>query len=119
MEKKIYELLGIKQYRKFVLFCKSKFNQLTKTENNDNYFLRGFSKEDLIFLQEQFRKNFKVHMIGTIIGFFLLIIFLMEEQISILKLSFAIFVLLLNGYSCMLQRYNLIKINMIMEKHFN
>ena len=52
MERKIYEILGIKQYRKFVLFCKSKFNKLTKKEDNDNYFLRGYKKEDIIFLKE-------------------------------------------------------------------
>ena len=59
MEAKIYELLGIKYYRKLVLYCKSKFNKHTKTHDNDNYFLRGHSREDIIFLGEQFRKNLK------------------------------------------------------------
>ena len=116
MEKKIYEILGIKHYRKFVLFCKSKFNKLTKTEDNDNYFLRNYSKEDIIFLKEQFQKNFKIHMAGTAVGFFLLIIFLFEAPVSVLKVGLAILVFLLNGYSCMLQRYNLLKINRIIKK---
>lgn len=116
MEKKIYEILGIKYYRKFVLFCKSKFNKLTKTEDNDNYFLRGYSKEDIIFLKEQFKKNFKIHMSGTVVGLFLLIIFLLEAPVSVLKVGFAILVFLLNGYSCMLQRYNLLKINRIIYR---
>ena len=54
MEKKLYELLGIKQYRNFVLLCKAKCNKLFKSENYDNYFLRGYSYEDITFLKEQF-----------------------------------------------------------------
>ncbi len=118
MEKKIYEILGIKLYRKFVLFCKSKFNKLTKTEDNDNYFLRGYSKENIIFLKEQFKKNFNIHFFGTIVGLFLLIVFLLEAPISMLKVGLAIFVFLLNGYSCMLQRYNLLKVNRIINTYF-
>ncbi len=117
MEKKIYEILGIKHYRKFVLFCKSKFNKHTKTEDNDNYFLRGYSKEDIIFLKGQFRKNFNIHISGTVIGLILLIIFLLEAPVSMLKVGFAIFVFLLNGYSCMLQRYNLLRIDRIIKKY--
>ena len=116
MEKKIYEILGIRHYRKLVLFCKSKFNKITKTEDNDNYFLRGYSKEDIIFLKEQFIKNFKIHMLGTVIGLFLLIIFLLEAPVSAFKVGLAIFVFLLNGYSCMLQRYHLLKVNRIIKK---
>ena len=116
MEKKIYEIFGNKLYRKFVLFCKSVFNKLTKTEDNDNYFLRGNSKKDIIFLQEQFKKNYKIHLYGTVTGLVLLILFLTETPLSVLKVGFAIFVFLLNGYSCMLQRYNLLKINRILKK---
>lgn len=116
MEKKIYEILGIKQYRKFVLFCKSKFNKLTKKEDNDNYFLRGYKKEDIIYLKEQFLKNFKIHMFGTLLGLALLVVFFMDSPISAVKVSIAFFVFLLNGYSCMLQRYNLQKINKIISK---
>lgn len=117
MEKKIYEILGIKYYRKFVLFCKARFNKFTKTKDNDNYFLRGYSKEDIIYLKEQFEKNFKTHIGGTVAGLFLLIIFLLENPISALKVGFALFVFLLNGYSSMLQRYNLLRISKIMKKY--
>lgn len=115
MEKKIYEILGIKYYRKFVLFCKAKFNKFSKTEDNSNYFLRGYSKADIVYLKEQFEKNFKIHMGGTAAGLFLLVIFLLESPISGLKVGFALFVFLLNGYSSMLQRYNLLRISKIMR----
>ncbi len=116
MEKRIYEILGIKFYRKFVLFCKAKFNKHSKTEDNSNYFLRGYSKEDIIFLKEQFEKNFKIHIGGTAAGLFLLIIFLLESPISALKVGFALLVFLQNGYSSMLQRYNLLRINKIIKR---
>lgn len=116
MEKKIYEILGIKYYREFVLFCKAKFNKFTKTEDNSNYFLRGYSKEDIVYLKEQFEKNFKIHIGGTAIGLFLLITFLLENPISVLKVGLALAVFLLNGYSSMLQRYNLLRISKIMKK---
>ena len=117
MEAKIYELLGIKNYRKLVLYCKSKFNKHTKTHDNDNYFLRGHSREDIIFLGEQFRKNLKIHFSGAVIGLILLIICLLDSPISMLKVGFALIVFLLNGYSSMLQRYNLLKIKRILKKH--
>ena len=116
MEKKIYEILGIRYYRRLVLFCKSMFNKITKTEDNDNYFLKGYSKKDIIFLKEQFIKNFKIHIFGTVIGLFLLTVFLLEAPVSVFKVGLAIFVFLLNGYSCMLQRYHLLKIDRIIKK---
>lgn len=89
---------------------------VTGKAGNDNYFLRGYSKEDIIFLKEQFKKNFKIHILGTVVGLVLLIIFLLEAPVSVLKVGLAVLVFLLNGYSCMLQRYNLLKINRIIKK---
>lgn len=117
MEKKIYEILGVKQYRKFVLYCKAKYNKFTKTEDNSNYFLRGYAKEDIIFLKEQFKKNFRIHISGTVLGLVLMVVFLQDAPVSALKLSLAIVIFLLNGYSSILQRYNILKINRVIKKY--
>lgn len=116
MEKKIYEVLGIKQYRNFVLLCKAKCNTFFKNDNYDNYLLRGYSYEDIIYLKKQFKINFIIHMIGTIGAISLIVIHLMEN--SLIKACFVVILFLLNGYSCMLQRYNLLKINVIIKKYF-
>ena len=116
MEKRVYELLGIKQYKRFVLFCKRCFNAITKTHNNENYLLRGYSKDDLIFLQKQMYKNLKIHLFGIFVGVLVVVVVLTDDTFYISRLVLGILVALLNLYSVMLQRYNLIRISTIMHK---
>ncbi|MBQ9658829.1 MAG: hypothetical protein IJV31_08710 [Clostridia bacterium] len=107
MEKKAYEILGIKQYKKFVIFCKKNLNKITKNkDNNDNYFLKGYKKEDIKFLKENLNKNLKIHLFGVLIG---LIVIIIGEKIEYKIIG--IILLIWNLYSVMLQRYNIIRID--------
>lgn len=112
MESKIYELLGIKQYKRLVLFCKRTLNTITKNKyDSDNYFLRGYKVEDVRFLKENFIKNLKIHLFGVLTGLIVVLIgSKMEYKIVGLLLS------IWNLYSVMLQRYNIIRIDRILNK---
>lgn len=113
MEYKIYELLGIEYYKKFVLLCKSIYNKLTKNKySNDNYFLRGYKKEDVQYLKENFQKNLRIHLLGVVVGFIVAVIGSKMEY----KLC-GIVLLIWNLYSVMLQRYNIIRIDRILNKY--
>ena len=114
METKLYEILGIKAYRRFVLWCKRVYNKLTKTEHNQNYLLSGYTKEDIRFLREQFVKNLKIHLLGTLIGLLVLISVFSNDEISMVRLFLGAFVFFINLYSALLQRYNLIRIDRIL-----
>ena len=113
MEKRLYEILGIRQYKKFALFCKKLFNRFSNTNNNDNYFLKGYSRENLNFLKTQMIKNMKIHAIGVLIGVIVIVSVLTNEEISLLQLLLGILVAVFNLYSVMLQRYNLLRISKI------
>ena len=112
MEKKVYELLGVKQYKKLIIFCKKTLNKITKNQdNNDNYFLKGYKKEDIGFLKENLNKNLKIHLFGVLIG---LIVILIGEEMEYKIVG--ILLLIWNLYSVMLQRYNIIRIDKILNK---
>lgn len=111
MEYRLYELLGVGYYRKFVLLCKSLFNKLTKNKHdNDNYFLRGYKREDVLFLRDNFMKNLRIHLLGVFLGFVVVLIGSKTEY----KLC-GLFLLVWNLYSVMLQRYNIIRIDKILK----
>lgn len=49
MEQKLYQLLGVNQYRKFIIQVKKKYDQWRGKPDTDNYFLKDYSKEGIIF----------------------------------------------------------------------
>ena len=113
MEYKIYKLLGVGYYKKIVLFCKSIFNKVTKNRyHNYNYFLKGYRKEDILFLRENFIKNLKIHLYGVFLGLLVVIIGSKAEY----KVC-GVLVLIWNLYRVMLQRYNIIRIDEILKKY--
>lgn len=113
MEYRVYELLGVGYYKKFVLFCKSIYNKLTKNKHsNDNYFLRGYKKEDVLYLKENFMKNLKIHLVGVFFG---LLVVVIGSKLG--YRVFGAFLFIWNLYSVMLQRYNMIRIDRILKKY--
>ena len=67
MEEKIYRVLGVRQYRKFLVWVKLRYDQWRGKQDTDNYFLRGSSIEDMRFLKSQLLKNAKIHSFGAVL----------------------------------------------------
>ena len=69
MEEKIYRALGVRQYCKFLVWVKLRYDQWRGKPDTDNYFLRGSGIEDMRFLKSQLLKNAKIHSFGAILCF--------------------------------------------------
>ena len=111
MEQKIYRFLGVNQYRKFVIKVKKLYDKWRGKQDTDNYFLKDYSKEGIIFLKNQFIKNAKIHSLGVFAG---LLAMLVADYLWVQIIAFLIF--LHNLYCVMIQRYNLIRINSLLQK---
>lgn len=111
MEQKLYRLLGVNQYRNLIVKVKRKYDQWRGTSDTDNYFLRDYSEEGIAFLQSQLIKNAKIHSVGVLVC---LPIVLLSDRPWIQII--ALLIVLHNLYCVMIQRYNLIRINSLLEK---
>lgn len=60
MEQKLYRLLGVNQYRKFVIKVKKKYDQWRGKPDTDNYFLKDYSEEGIVFLKSQLSADFSL-----------------------------------------------------------
>lgn len=114
MEQTLYRLLGVNQYRKFIIKVKLKYDHWRGKTDTDNYFLKDYSNEAIIFLKRQFIKNAKIHLLGVFIG---LLVMLLTNRLQIQIVALIIF--LHNLYCVMIQRYNLIRINSLLIKKHN
>lgn len=111
MEQKIYRLLGVNLYRKLVLKVKKRYDKWRGKPDTDNYFLRDYSEESIIFLKEQFIKNGRIHLLG-VLACLPALLYVDRPWIQLIALP----LLLHNLYCVMIQRYNLIRINSLLEK---
>lgn len=111
MEQKLYRLLGVNQYRKFIIQIKKKYDQWRGKPDTDNYFLKDYSEEGITFLKSQLIKNAKTHLFGVLVC--LPAVFLAGRPwIQV----FALLIVLHNLYCVMIQRYNLIRIDVLLTK---
>lgn len=114
-EMKIYEKLGVLTFRKIAFAIKKKYNTLTKTNRNDNYFLKGYHKEDIELLRKEFTNNLIIHLFGTIVGILLMIGIATNDRFYLYRFVLALIIFVVNAYAAMLQRYNLIRIDHIIN----
>ena len=111
MEQKLYRLLGVNQYRKFVIKVKKKYDQWRGKPDTDNYFLKDYSEEGIVFLKSQLIKNAKIHLVGVLVCL-PPVLLVGRPWIQVI----ALLILLHNLYCVMIQRYNLIRINLLLTK---
>ena len=109
-EEKIYRALGVRQYCKFLVWVKLRYDQWRGKPDTDNYFLRGSSIEDMRFLKSQLLKNAKIHSFGAILCFACA---LAAGRFWIVLL--AALVGLHNLYCVLVQRMNLIRLNRLLK----
>lgn len=110
MEEKIYRVLGVRQYRKFLVWVKLRYDQWRGKQDTDNYFLRGSGIEDMRFLKSQLLKNAKIHSFGAVLCFACA---LAAGRFWIVLL--AVLVGLHNLYCVLVQRMNLIRLNRLLK----
>ncbi len=111
MEQKLYRMLGVELYCKFIIKVKKRFDKWRGRQETDNYFLKDYSYEGIVYLKNQLIKNGKIHMVGVLVCFPCLFL---GDRIWIQLI--ALLVLLHNLYCVMIQRYHLIRINALLER---
>lgn len=111
MEQKLYRLLGVNQYRRFVVKVKKKYDQLRGKQDTGNYFLKDYSREGILYLRKQFLKNAQIHAAGVLVC---LPCVLLGSHLWIRLL--ALLVLVHNLYCVMIQRYNLLRIDALLAR---
>lgn len=110
-EEKIYRALGVRQYCRFLVWVKLHYDRWRGQSDTDNYFLKSGKPEDLRFLQQQLRKNAKIHGFGAVLCFACA---LAAGRFWIALL--AALVGLHNLYCVLVQRMNLIRLARLLRR---
>ena len=108
IEKKIYELLGIKVFRKLV-FMLEKFLHIKDKKKNINYHLKQKNLSSLQDFKKYLFYNGSIHIKNLIRGIIIIPIMLLFSINTIFIISL-IALLIKDIYCVMLQRYNWIRI---------
>ena len=111
LEEKIYRVLGVKQYCRFLVWVKLHYDQWRGKTDTDNYFLKSGKLEDLHFLQQQLTKNAKIHGFGAALCFSCA---LAAGRFWVVLL--AALVGLHNLYCVLVQRMNLIRLSRLIQR---
>jgi len=111
VEEKIYGILGVRQYCRFLVWVKLHYDRWRGKPDTDNYFLKSRKLEDLRFLQQQLIKNAKIHGFGVALCFACT---LAAGRFWIGLL--AALVGLHNLYCVLVQRMNLIRISRLLKR---
>ncbi len=112
LEEKIYEFLGVKYFKKFVLSMGKSNRKNSNIPKKNNYFLHELSIDGINdFKKSGIKYNSIIHIVG--LTFCLLSLTTATSTFSIIWRSILTAV---NAYCVMLQRYNNIRLNRIKEK---
>ena len=116
MELKFYEKIGVKHWKRFLMWLMAKLTPDTKHRKGSNYYL----KYQRISAVKQFKKmlilNGTIHFVGSIYC----LMFIMGNILGNNIFSFSTPILIvffgMNLYCLLLQRYNWIRINKVLKK---
>lgn len=112
VEEKIYEFIGIKQFKKLVVWIGKKVRGNQKISKEDNYFLHKLTTDGVKdFKKYGIKVNTLIHL--GVLPFFISRIFTTSSKIFI-----PLYILggVTNLYCVILQRYNTIRLNRIYKK---
>ena len=114
-EMRIYELLGVKYWKRFVLWFPCLFIRDPEDRKGGNYWLEDISVSSIKKFKKQLLFNASLHIgaiLVTNIPFF--IMNLLDNNIPMMIYQVIFF--LVNFYCIMLQRYNWLRIKKILKK---
>ena len=116
-ELQLYRWLGVPQFRKLIL-AYARLRHCRRGGRNPNYHLKGLTMTDVEAFLPQLRRNVKLHILSLM----LLALFWAAaayENISCPEaIPITLFLLWLNIWCLMLQRYHYLRIRQLQEKHF-
>lgn len=114
IELSIYEKLGVKKFRKMVFLLEKIIHKKDKGKNK-NYHLDGFGVSSIENFKKFIYYNGTIHVKNIAILLGMLAIILLNSKFN--GFCYAICILMIKDLYCvMLQRYNMIKLNIYEEK---
>lgn len=116
MEMKIYEKLGVRQWKKIVLWLMSKIIRNPKDRHGSNYYLAGTNVKAVKKFKKWLWCNGIIHAIGIIQCICKIICYALKSNLISSFTFVAIVFLFLNLYCVMLQRYNWLRIKKVLSK---
>lgn len=114
MESKIYEFLGVKQFKKLTFKLENLIHRKDKGKNK-NYHLNGNGIEAIDNFKKYLYYNGFIHVKNSIFLIIGLIVVILTSNFNYYLIPF-ILLLIKDLYCVMLQRYNWIKLNEYKEK---
>lgn len=117
MEMRFYEIIGVRQWKKFVLWLMAKSIRDPDERKGGNYYLKRLDLESVKDFKRALLFNGIIHIIGALWGLPGIIVILKNNSAYPFFLSFSlILAFLVNLYCVMLQRYNWLRIKKVLEK---
>lgn len=116
MEMKFYELIGIRQWKKFVLWLMAQIIRNPRDRRGTNYYLKDLSLEAVKDFKKQLLFNGSVHLIGMIACMFGMIVYYVQGELLLSKFLYLSILFILNLYCVMLQRYNWLRIKKVLAR---
>lgn len=116
MEMKFYEAIGVRQWKKFVLWLMSQFIRNPKDRKGSNYYLAGINLKSVKKFRMCLLFNASVHILGSYCGFLAIIDLIRLGNIFSFSMLYIIIITLINLYCVMLQRYNWLRIKKVLKR---
>lgn len=115
-EIKFYEKIGIRKWKKFVLWLMAIIIPNRNPNIGTNYYLGGYNLKAVESYKIYIWFNALIHTFGLIYCFLCVCFGLIESDVTSFKMLLAIIIFIINLYCVILQRYNWLRIKKIQEK---
>lgn len=115
MEMRFYELIGIKYWKRLVLWFIGLFYRKPEKRKGGNYWLESISVDGIKNFKEMLILNALLHTIASIFNTIWLVKYHFFVD-NIPLLIFYIVMYVVNGYCIILQRYNWLRIKKTLKK---
>lgn len=113
MEMRFYEKIGVRQWKKLVLWLMAQIIRNSEYRRGGNYYLESYNLKAVDDFKKQLWFNAKIHIFAIILN-----IICLCTTSNIISFSALIQVILffINLYCIMLQRYNYLRIKRVLNK---
>lgn len=116
MEMKFYEKLGVRQWKKFVLWLDAKTERNPTKRNGGNYYLNAINVKAAKNFKVALIFNGLIHSIGALFCIYCIMGCISNGDIISYPILIFTICFLINAYCVMLQRYNWLRIKRILKK---
>ena len=116
MEIKFYEKIGVKHWKKFIMWIEAKLIPDCKYRNVFNYNLKSISITSAKRFKKMLIYNASIHFVVGVYCIYCIIKNILSSRVLAFSTPIYIILFFVNLYCVLLQRYNWIRINKVLKK---